>query len=298
MSFDIKDILSRISKLNQKEKLHILNILYTKNIEFTKNANGYFFNFLNIDDDVIEKIYNCLILIEENTDTIKEMERRRNELLQYYKLLIEERLQNNLQQKRDDYIKKLIVKPYTYITLIKQRKNMINRKYINPNIDPDILIKEHLKSKLKYAKNSVYHRLVTSIKLSKTNKNKAKNEDDNETDVKSNYDIDTVDEISDVEINLDDYDISDNEEYDDFSETDINDKETGNDLDNNAVDEGEQQDEVVEADEVDEIDECEVINETDYKKMEFLYYKKLLNEQGFVFDENKGCLLVYQEYVQ
>ena len=205
-----------------------------------------------------------------------------------------------LQQKRDNYIKKLILKPYTNITLIKQRKNIINRKYINPNIDPDILIKEHLKSKLKYPKNSVYHRLVTSIKLSKTNKTKNKNEDDNDmsSDVKSNYDIDTVDDISDVDINLDDYDISDNEEYDDFSETDINDKETGNDLDNNAIDEVEEHDEAVEADEVDEIDECEVINETDYKKMEFLYYKKLLNEQGFIFDENKGCLLVYQEYIQ
>lgn len=100
MTFDIKDIISRISRLNQKEKVHILNILYTKNIEFTKNANGYFFNFLNIENDVIEKICNCLTLIEENTDLIKEMDRRRTELLQYYKLLIEERLQNNLQKEK------------------------------------------------------------------------------------------------------------------------------------------------------------------------------------------------------
>lgn len=298
MSFDIKDIIARISKLNTKEKIHILNILHTKNIEFTKNANGYFFNFLNIDDDIIQKIYDCLILIEENTDMVKEMEKRRNELLQYYKLLIEERLQNNLQKKRNDYIKKLILKPYTEITLVKKRKNLINKKYINTNIDTDILIKEHLKSKFKYTKNSVYHRLVTSIKLSKTN-NKTKNKnDDNETDIKSNYDIDnTVDDISEIENNLDDYNISDNDDI----ETDIkSDYDTCSMIDKESVivdeiDEGEEIDEVI-ADEIDDVDD-EAEADIDYKKMEFLYYKKLLNKQGFVFDENKECLLVKQEYI-
>ena len=298
MSFDIKDIIARIIKLNPKEKVHILNILHTKNIDFTKNANGYFFNFLNIDHDIIQKIYNCLKLIEENTDKIKEMEKRRNELLQYYKLLIEERLQNNLQKKRDIYIQKLIIRPYTEITLTKKRKNLINKKHINPNIDVDILIKEHLKSKLKYSKNSVYHRLVTFIKLSKSNKTK-KNDDDDDEDIKSNHDSDdvvrrqdTVDDISEINLsgNLDDYisDIDDNDNSDDY--------DIGSDKGSGIVDdldEGEEIDEVI--DDIDDIDED--VNNNDYKKMEFLYYKKLLNKQGFVFDENKECLLVYQEYV-
>lgn len=298
MSFDIKDIIARISKLNSKEKVHILNILHTKNIDFTKNANGYFFNFLNIDDDIIQKIYNCLKLIEENTDKIKEMEKRRNELLQYYKLLIEERLQNNLQKKRDSYIQKLIIRPYTEITLTKKRKNIINKKQINPNIDTDILIKEHLKSKLKYSKNSVYHRLVTFIKLSKSNKTK-KNDDDDDEDIKSNHDSDdvvrrqdTVDDISELNLsgNLDDYisDIDDN-----FDDYDIGSDKVSVIVDD--LDEGEEIDEVIELDEMDDVDED--VNNDDYKKMEFLYYKKLLNKQGFVFDENKECLLVYQEYI-
>jgi hypothetical protein len=302
MSFDIKDIISRISKLNQKEKVHILNILHTKNIEYTKNANGYFFNFLNIDDDIIEKIYNCLILIEENTDMIKEMERRRNELLQYYKLLIEERLQNNLQKKRDNYIKKLIIKKYTEITLVKKRKNIINKKYINPNIDPDILLKEHLKSKFKYQKNSIYHRLVTCIKLSKSNKNKntCKNEDDNDmsSDIKSNYDIDTVDDISENDVNLDDYNISDvDDNFDDFDTSSIIDKESGI---VDEIDEGDDNDEIIEVEDIDYVDEdiFPSNKSIDYKKMEFLYYKRLLNDQGFVFDENKECLLITQEYIQ
>lgn len=308
MSFDIKDIIARISKLNSKEKVHILNILHTKNIDFTKNANGYFFNLLNIEDEIIQKIYNCLKLIEENTDRIKEMEKRRNELLQYYKLLIEEKLQNNLQKKRDSYIQKLIIHPYTEITLTKKRKNILNKKQINSNIDTDILIKEHLKSKLKYSKNSVYHRLVTFIKLSKSNKTKKNDDEDDDTDIKSNHDSDdvvrrqgdTVDDISEINLsgNLDDYisetAFEDNENFDDY---DIcSDKGSGivDDLD-----EREEIDEVIELDEMDEVIELDedVNNNDDYKKMEFLYYKKLLNKQGFVFDENKECLLVYQEYV-
>lgn len=293
MSFDIKDMISRIGKLNQKEKLHILNILHTKNIEFTKNTNGYFFNFLNIDDDIIRKIYNCLILIEENTDKIKEMEKRRNELLQYYKLLIEERLQDNLQKKKDNYMKKLILKPYTEITLIKKRKNIINRKHINHNIDSDILIKEHLKSKLKYQKNSVYHRLVTSIKLSKSTKSKNKNDDDNDTS-NDTVNIDTIDDISEIDHNLDDYNLSDNDDNDTVNIDDISSIISDN-YDNENFDEEEGIDEVIEVEEIDDIDED--INNSDYKKREFLYYKKLLNKQGFVFDENKECILVTQEYI-
>jgi len=291
-------MISRIGKLNQKEKLHILNILHTKNIEFTKNTNGYFFNFLNIDGDIIRKIYNCLILIEENTDKIKEMEKRRNELLQYYKLLIEERLQDNLLKKKDNYMKKLILKPYTEITLIKKRKNIINRKHINHNIDSDILIKEHLKSKLKYQKNSVYHRLVTSIKLSKSTKSKNKNDDDNDTS-NDTVNIDTVDDISEIDHNLDDYNLSDNDDNDNDNDDDnnIDDISTiiSDNDDNENFDEEEGIDEVIEVDEIDDIDED--INNSDYKKREFLYYKKLLNKQGFVFDENKECILATQEYI-
>ena len=57
---DIKDVISRINRLNIKEKNHILNILRMTKIDYTKNANGYFFNLLQIDIDILEKICNCL----------------------------------------------------------------------------------------------------------------------------------------------------------------------------------------------------------------------------------------------
>jgi small subunit ribosomal protein S4 len=72
-------------QLQEKQKVHILNILRTNEIEFTKNSNGYFFNFMSLNDQIIEKICTCLDLIESNTDLVREMDRRRNELLVYYK---------------------------------------------------------------------------------------------------------------------------------------------------------------------------------------------------------------------
>ena len=42
----------------------------------------------------------------------------------------------------------------------------------------------------------------------------------------------------------------------------------------------------------DEIYKDETIEEDDIN-----YYKNLLNLQGFSFDENKQCILVYQEYI-
>ena len=48
-----------------------------------------------------------------------------------------------------------------------KRKQMIKRRfeYINSEIDTDILIKDYIKSKYKYKKGSIYHKIITSIKL-------------------------------------------------------------------------------------------------------------------------------------
>ena len=53
---DVKNIIFRINQLSHKEKHHILNILKANNIEYTKNTNGFFFNFLKIKDDTVDKI--------------------------------------------------------------------------------------------------------------------------------------------------------------------------------------------------------------------------------------------------
>ena len=56
---DIKDIISRVNKLDNKEKLHVLNILKTHNVDFTKNTNGYFFNLTSVDEEIVIKILKC-----------------------------------------------------------------------------------------------------------------------------------------------------------------------------------------------------------------------------------------------
>ena len=40
----LRDLISNIKRLTIKEKHHILSIFKKYNIEYTKNANGYFFN--------------------------------------------------------------------------------------------------------------------------------------------------------------------------------------------------------------------------------------------------------------
>jgi hypothetical protein len=302
---DSKDIIVRINKLTQKEKIHILNILKTQNVEFTKNANGYFFNLLKMNKDIVNKICNCLELIEKNTDLLKEMDRRRNELLKYYRLLIEDKFKNNIKKKKQEYLDQLIVKDYTNVEYNIKRKKIIKRrlKYINSEIDTDILMKEYIKSKYKYKKDSIYHRIITSIKLIKSNKGREKksnDDDENIDDKESGYDNvngdDDKESIADIteddSFNINQDDTNTNEE----NENEENDQEDEIDIDN-LLGKVEYDNEDDENDQEDEIDiDNQVLNE-EKTEMEFLYYKKLLNKQGFMFDENKDVILEYNEYI-
>ena len=305
---DSKDIIVRINRLTKKEKIHILNILKTQNVEFTKNENGYFFNLLKINKDIMNKICNCLELIEKNTDLLKEMDRRRNELIKYYRLLIEDKLKNNIKKKKQEYVDKLYVKNYTNVECNIKRKQMIKRRleYINSEIDTDILIKDYIKSKYKYKKDSIYHKIITSLKLMKSNKGREKKQDDddddsgNTNDKESGYDNGDVDggggdgeSIADITED-DSFNINEEneekEEKEDNVENEENEDNDENDIIYNLLndDENDQEDEI-------ETDN-QVLNE-EKTEMEFLYYKKLLNKQGFTFDENKDVMLRYNEYI-
>lgn len=289
---DIKDVITRINKLHIKEKLHILNILRMTQIDYTKNANGYFFNLLEIDGGILEKICNCLDLIEKNSGILKEMDRRRNELLNYYKNLIEERLQNNIQKKRDEYINRLQIKDSSLNMVIKM-KTIKRRRFFEHITDPDLLIKEYTKYKNRYAKGSVYHRIITSIKFIKSNRcRETKSSENDEVTVLDENDS-VKDNESVVDITEDSFHMSDNEgdgeEKDEFEEKEH---------DNDSISENENENEI-------EIDENEIDNEIEEDKIttedntenEFLRFKNLLYKQGFEFNDNKNCLLTYQAYI-
>lgn len=307
---DMKDIIQRINKLHDKEKVHILNILKMSNIEYTKNTNGYFFNFLKLNNNIIQKICNCLDLIEKNSNILKEMEKRRFELINYYKCIIEERLINNIKKKREEYKKKLYINEPKFDIVIKRKPKIKYIRKYDQYIDPDILIKEYTKSKNQYSKDSVYHKLVTSMKLLKSKKSKEikKYKDDNNSYVDTkDTDNDSIKQSIEYENSLDDissilnedfYNES-NEEKDDEIDKEIDEyvEIEDNDISIDDDDDENLDKEIDDDDEIDEENEDKKESNESVTDIDFLYYKNLLKNQGYQFNDNKNCILMYQEYI-
>ena len=294
---NIKDIILRINKLNSKEQLHILNILKTNNIKFSKNSNGYFFNFIDINSDILDKIYKCLELIESNTDLLKEMDKRRNELLIYYKKLIQDKLHMNIKLKKDNYIQKLRLYDYSNIKMNIKRVNKIRRKLLydkdkDKDIDIDVVMKEYLKSKSKYKKDSVYYKINIAIKSKKKYDHKKNDIDDVE---EGGFDIDKCE--SDMESIKDDMEsIKDDSDFikDNFSNDEY-------DYMTNNSDNFEKEIDMIDDEKIDDIcfenEDIFNLRGDNNIEIEIDYYKELLNKQGFIFDENKRCLLKQEEYI-
>ena len=168
---DVKNIISRINNLSHKEKYHILNILNANDIEYTKNTNGYFFNFLKIDSITLDKLIKCLELIEQNINLIKNMDKKRNDLINSYKIIIEEKLKSSFEKRKNEYIKHLSVQIYqTNISYNIKRIFHIrkNAKFSTNNCNQaELMLKEYQKSQTKFQKNSVYHRIYCTIRMNK-----------------------------------------------------------------------------------------------------------------------------------
>lgn len=283
---DIKDVIVRINKLHSKEQLHILNILKTNDVKFSKNSNGYFFNFIDINNETLDKIYKCLELIESNTDLLKEMDKRRNELLLYYKQLIEDKLNAKIKIKKDNYIQKLKLLDSNIKFNIK-RVNKINKRILyDKNMDIDIVMKEYLKSKSKYKKDSVYYKINSKIRYKKSFEIKKSEREDYEEGVNvENIDIDeNLDEPLDEPLDdpLDESDfVKDDFSQDEFENSCDNTHDNDNENDNT---------------EDDILSDNDKNNEIEME-VEMDFYRKLLNQQGFVFDDNKRCLLQPEEYI-
>lgn len=283
---DIKDVIVRINKLHSKEQLHILNILKTNDVKFSKNSNGYFFNFIDINNETLDKIYKCLELIESNTDLLKEMDKRRNELLLYYKQLIEDKLNAKIKIKKDNYIQKLKLLDSNIKFNIK-RVNKINKRILyDKNMDIDIVMKEYLKSKSKYKKDSVYYKINSKIRYKKSFEIKKSEREDYEEGVNvENIDIDEnldepLDEPLDDQLDESDF-VKDDFSQDEFENSCDNTHDNDNENDNT---------------EDDILSDNDKTNEIEME-LEMDFYRKLLNQQGFVFDDNKRCLLQPEEYI-
>jgi len=288
---DIKDIINRIIKLNTKEKFHILNILKLHNIDYTKNSNGYFFNFLSIEDAVLHKMEDCLELMESNRDLIKEIDKKRNSLLMSYKQLVEEKLETSIKKRRDTYTNTLKITNYnTNITLFIKRIYKFKKptKYGEEDTDPEVLFKESQKQRFKFDKDSVYFRLMSRIKSFGSRQENRSRRTIEKEDTFENFD-ETMSQISDVVDDVvddvaDDIDVSFSDgEDDDNIFTGEDDLDPDADAETNYNTKTDIEDFI-------NIESTESDMSTSMS-----YYRNILNQRGYIFDDNKRCLLVHED---
>lgn len=302
-NIDVQNIVSRISKLNKKEKLHILNILKIHQKDYTKNAYGYFFNLSTIEHDVLKKVCKCLELIETNRDLIWEMDKRRDDVLVYYKSLIEDKLKTTIAEKYSKYLDLLRIHPMNSDLDISFRRVIKIKKRIiyDEDVDPDELMKEYTKS-MKYPKNSVHHRILACCKSikSKNRTRKISDDDDTTQSIQINDSSEAVDAYSEGNMSV----ASDTEDVgtDSHSLKDSNESESieGSDTDNDIEDDQTEPDQTEPDKSIDEQTQ-ETRTERSSKKKEkkeekMSFYRRLLNMKGFEFD--KTSVLKLEDYIQ
>jgi hypothetical protein len=319
----LRELISKIKRLNVKEKQHILSVFKKYNVEYTKNSNGYFFNLDKIDYTILDKVSKCVDLIEEKRELITTLDKKRDSYLEYYKNLIENKLKDTVNKKRIEYINQLVLIPSdNYI------KKKVTKKVTRfGNLDPDILMKEHNKPK-KYHKNSPYFRInQTMYMLSRKTKryvsDKSNKDDDgggfidnyDEDGEGGNNDIEDVEDNGDIEGLNDELQESLGEEYLDESDNDDN-TSSVNDYCEDSEMMGEDEyykdtnsdteSEFNKTDKTDKSDNKTTTKTTKNKKKklkeassnEIDYYKTLLKQNGFKFDDDKSVRIQREEYIE
>jgi hypothetical protein len=275
-----KELIDKISKLNNKEKEHILKLFISNDIQYTKNMNGYFFNLstADINEKFLQQVANSISLIEKNRNVLQELDQNREFMLQQCKELIENKLSYTIKLKQNEYNKKISI-----LTIPTNINVSCNKIYHPLYILKLKYTKELEPQKIIYDKNSVFFRINNNIKRTSRNK-KIKN--DNIMD-SSNYDMENINETdndNDNDIlpeNDDDEIISDNIEdefvFDEKQEDDNATHDVTNDIDESDSDDMES-------------------NNSDYN--ERIFYKQLLDQHGFNFNYDNNCKLIFNNYLE
>ncbi|NBU33995.1 hypothetical protein EB118_03495 [bacterium] len=297
----VKEVITRIQKLSPKEKCHVLKLLKRDKVEFTKNANGYFFDLTNLEEQIVMNIKNCLDSIERNRHQLEQMNTRREELVMYYKKVIHENTQKAQKENQQFYQSRIALIPHpSSITVRVTRRNVVP-----PDTrDPDDILRDQLKPK--FSKDSIFHKIESRMRAQRQRRNAERTRHRDDTDEyyqekegsEAEYDGDMNYEGDVNEIDIDiEGDIDVDIEIDQDIDVEGDDIEGDPDID--------QSDHEVEGDPEGEI-ETEVDSQLESQSedtdiqthMEMEYYKKVLNKQGYTFDDNKYCYLVYQEYIK
>jgi hypothetical protein len=291
MSIDKSQLISRISHLSVKEKSHVLNILRTNQSQFTKNANGYFFNLNEVSDVTLKQLEDCLILIEENREKIKALNHHRDKMIEQHKSMIEDKITKRYQDKRKEFISTITLQGLsTSITLDVSKKLTKRLPNSYGTNDPDEMIKIHQKRLNTFVKDSVHWRIFKTIKARtrKVNHNEKADldfvtENDLDIDMENENELDIDANVSD---NFEDLDVPElGEELDEASDI-----ESENSIDNEPVS--------TEHDETYTFDELHKIKiEEDLFIKKINYYKQILKLKGFLFEENEKCFLTKESYI-
>lgn len=296
---NLQELISRAKLLKNDEKMHILNIFKKFDIEFTKNSNGYFFNLDKIDNSILQKVIKCIDLIETKRDLISVLDKKRNDYIEYYKLLIETKLKNTIDIRQKEYIKLLTLNESTYGKIQKHNKKIDKDTNIDDNID--LLMKEHAKSK-KYKKDSIFYKIAQRTYMAKKHKNPKQNDNDDDdlecsyvnSEIDAEQSIDTgvdidididVDVEVDVEVDVDvDADVDIEQSFDIDAERSLGIDET--DIESNCS---------YNSDDAFEVETG--VDDNVALKIQYDYYKNLLKKDGFKFDDDKHIILKKESYI-
>ena len=294
---DIVQLINKIKRLSTKEKNHILTILKKNNIPYTKNLNGYFFNLINLDETIYSKINQCIDLIEKNRELIESLEKKRELHIEYYKTLIENKVTERLNKKKQyfyDHIQ--ITNVFPDFIIRKKGSNKIT----NTHVDIDEMMKM---KKIKFSKTSIYYKINQILnkrkkRLSMYNTN---NSEDNSLEILDNNHLfnDELSIIQDESYVLEDSYISDNDniENDNNNHNDDKDDNENDDNENNDIDDNNNDDDNnLETSVNDDCDDLSSDNDESLEsKLEF--YKNLLKRDGYVFDDDKHVKMKHQAYI-
>ena len=81
---ELVTIKTKIEQLNKKQQMEILKIIMKMDISHSENNNGVFFNLSSLSQDQISELQKYIEYINDQEDTLQELEDVKNELNETY----------------------------------------------------------------------------------------------------------------------------------------------------------------------------------------------------------------------
>lgn len=269
------EVVDKIKNLNNYEKSIVLNFLKNKNIIYSKNSNGYFFNFKN--DDVLIKELNQLIYnIQNNRNIVSDYLKQRKLEQENLKAKIEKDIEKKEQDNYNNFLLKLTIKDENINLNIKSLKKKIEMTELEWT-QHMIKIDNALKNKISYSKDSIFYRLNKIIKC-KNKKEKEYIEEESDND--DEYDEENVLEEEIIEV--------EKTEIEEFNETE--------EQPVTEIDDIEEETEVEEEEIDEDNDSTENTKNIEYNEL-IKKVKEKLTLKGHVFNRNLDCKLIREEYI-